>query len=748
MKNNATISYAKDAIKVWDGINASRTGGGVIEVNNARFINNWRSVEFGKYMPIVNNVAYQNISGFNNCTFIVDSNYRAFSSSRAFEGFISLWEVNKIKITNCVFAHQTTGLAPLFASSANMGRGIHALGAGSVTGNNVFSGTRVGIELGNSGNVVASFQATNNVFRNVHTGIINNAHLSMVANKNTFNIGAYPINDLFNLPMQEGIVINAATKFTVQNNIFSIETHNNNTAYGKTGIRVLNTGFIDKSIYKNTFNGLNTSCQAIGRNGGSSSGLQYLCNEFNNSTNWDILVNTTNQISVSTIGLYQGKIDTASGNKFGSVMDIQYPANVTRLRYYYRQNNFIEFPDRTINVIATSTRANTCPDLTIVQLTAGTQMFNTAQQQYTQYKQQYNALLDDGKTAQLLDHVQKAKAQNANGAKQKVNRAAPYLSETVAKAFILNTAAFTGNDVKNVLLDNPELIHNESFKRFVEQQNRLNANQWATVIANSDTAISNRGFLESNLNGSHLSMQLAVDEITNYYLNAEDSIQYDSVAAWLLRKETLVSAYQLVELDWQQRNYSTAFNKLANIPLNYPLDSVEQLIYNDYFSLRNLIFIAQVQGRELNQLNTSEQTQLANIAVRREYYPNFQARSIENYFYGKNWTTKPEFPSMGVQMRPAQPTETQEQPQIVGEFDDWAIYPNPAKEQVMVNLPELETEGSLKIVNLSGQVVYSQMLNLNANQVQINVSDLANGLYILSVENGDTRWAKNLIIQR
>ena len=111
--------------------------------------------------------------------------------------------------------------------------------------------------------------------------------------------------------------------------------------------------------------------------------LPFFCNSFNNSTAYDIVLD--NALSNSALVPSQGSTSKAAGNKFnGSVMDIQYPANVTRLRYYYNQNNFREFPDNVINTNRIITRANTCPDLTISQLTAGTQMFNTAQQQYTQ----------------------------------------------------------------------------------------------------------------------------------------------------------------------------------------------------------------------------------------------------------------------------------------------------------------------------------------------------------------------------
>ena len=749
IKNNGTISYAKNAV--------STQHGGAIIARDARFINNWRAVEFSRYQVLnANGVVGSNKSGFFNCTFRVDDSYRAFNSADKFKGFISAWEVFGIKIQNSVFENNGQTNA-VFQSSNNMGYGIYSLGAGYTVNNCQFKGLRYGVNMGASGNTLSYTNLQTNSFVGNHTGVVVNGQNVLTVRNNQFTVGTYRLNDIaLNTLSQEGVVLNGTPNFTVQNNTFTVPSVRN-TNYWQIGIRAYNTGRIDKTIYKNVFNGLLAASLAQGQNGINRgtfrSGLQYQCNSFNNSTAYDIVLD--NALSNSALAPSQGSTSKAAGNKFNGsplIAQLQYGANgnpATRLQYYYGTGQN-EFPNLVVNANRIFVNdSTTCPDLRMSSLATGTQTFANSKEQYTQYLQQYNALLDDGKTRQLLDQVQRARAQNANGAKQKVNRAAPYLSVAVAKAFVLNTA-FTTNDVKNMLLANPELMQADDIRQWVIAQNRLNNNQLATVLVNSDTMLTNRGILEANLQNAHLYMQLAANEMTEYYLNTTDSVDYDSVAIWLLRKETLVGAYQLVELDWQQRNYSTAFNKLASIPLDYQLDSVEQFIYNDYFALRNLIFSAESQGRELNQLNTSEQQVLKNIATRNEHYPNFQARAIENYFYGKNWTTKPEFPSIGVQMRAAQPTEIEPlpQPQVIGEFNDWAIYPNPAQNNISINLPKLETESSLKIVNLSGQVVYNQVLNPNVSQVQINVSHLANGLYVLSIENGTTRWAKNLVIQR
>lgn len=66
--------------------------------------------------------------------------------------------------------------------------------------------------------------------------------------------------------------------------------------------------------------------------------------------------------------------------------------------------------------------------------------------------------------------------------------------------------------------------------------------------------------------------------------------------------------------------------------------------------------------------------------------------------------------------------------------DKISIYPNPATDEIQVQLSPT-TNYALSIINLTGQVV--KQTNTNNGKATIHVSDLPNGIYILSAQNSD-----------
>jgi len=73
------------------------------------------------------------------------------------------------------------------------------------------------------------------------------------------------------------------------------------------------------------------------------------------------------------------------------------------------------------------------------------------------------------------------------------------------------------------------------------------------------------------------------------------------------------------------------------------------------------------------------------------------------------------------------------------------IYPNPATKTVNLdyNLPTVVNAAKVKIVNLLGAVVKEADLNVNANKLTMDISDLDGGVYFYTLLiNGDTYRTK------
>ncbi len=76
------------------------------------------------------------------------------------------------------------------------------------------------------------------------------------------------------------------------------------------------------------------------------------------------------------------------------------------------------------------------------------------------------------------------------------------------------------------------------------------------------------------------------------------------------------------------------------------------------------------------------------------------------------------------------------------------IYPNPASENITIDLYSVKPENyKLQLMNVSGQVVYVENLNLTASATkkQIDLSTLPQGIYLIQLSNNQNVYSKRII---
>jgi len=86
-----------------------------------------------------------------------------------------------------------------------------------------------------------------------------------------------------------------------------------------------------------------------------------------------------------------------------------------------------------------------------------------------------------------------------------------------------------------------------------------------------------------------------------------------------------------------------------------------------------------------------------------------------------------------------------------GGADDLYIYPNPAHDQMYVDLPD-SFMGITYIVirDLNGKVIYNGERFLDANefrQTSLNVTDIPNGVYVMQVTNNESQVVSEFMKQ-
>jgi len=75
------------------------------------------------------------------------------------------------------------------------------------------------------------------------------------------------------------------------------------------------------------------------------------------------------------------------------------------------------------------------------------------------------------------------------------------------------------------------------------------------------------------------------------------------------------------------------------------------------------------------------------------------------------------------------------------------IYPNPAESQVNIKLSQaITTHTTIELVDISGKAVYAEKIETGEPSLQtINLSALAEGIYLMKISNAEYCITKKLI---
>ncbi len=109
----------------------------------------------------------------------------------------------------------------------------------------------------------------------------------------------------------------------------------------------------------------------------------------------------------------------------------------------------------------------------------------------------------------------------------------------------------------------------------------------------------------------------------------------------------------------------------------------------------------------------------------------FQARSLANYLNGELFFDDVQLCNNLSSYRIGKPSNTSK---------DLSVYisPNPVSDVLTISfLNEIETNGTLSVINSQGEIVYSQKIENNTSQQKIDTHSLQNGIYVIRICNLD-----------
>ncbi len=87
----------------------------------------------------------------------------------------------------------------------------------------------------------------------------------------------------------------------------------------------------------------------------------------------------------------------------------------------------------------------------------------------------------------------------------------------------------------------------------------------------------------------------------------------------------------------------------------------------------------------------------------------------------------------------------------VANATDFQVYPNPATSETSININAANnSDVNVNVTNALGQVVYNKQhsLNTGSNSIKLDCKDLAEGVYIISLESNKTTVTKKLVVSK
>ena len=592
-----------------------------------------------------------------------------------------------------------------------------------------------------SANRINNFVCEYSEFVNTHRGITMKGITGAKLDKNNFLVGAEnpPV-----IPLEShGIYMENCTKYFCQNNTFGTNFN------GDYGIITVNSGDANNEIRNNIFTGLEYGATATGDNfglatDGSEIGLQYLCNEFYNSSYVDVQVTPGNILSPG-IHNRQGACDPSfidipidlqpANNTFSilqptalhftfdaavqhdtyyhysgtnnSIFDIE-PDNAHGINHFYKPTcGPAEFP---------TNKSDVCPEREYTVL-SNRELFSNITQ-LREIIASYFKLIDENNTSGLLTAIN---TENAGQLKNLLLDISPYLSDEVLLMYIASNPP-AGHLQQIILANSPVSDEVMNALSLINLPNGI-----ISQINAAQEGISPRMELMQNISFITFTKDGYSDELFRRYLNDTIDNKLDSLDYLMRFDPSKEHNYLRIGIKLMQANFVDAQNLIndlraaGNANENY-LKLMESLIIiyqcqnkayrlNYDTQLKNEIeAIAQGDRSTKECVNATSLLDLLKIFSLPEIYEAVDLNEVRSLLAND---------------------DKESQIQL------YKVYPNPANNFINIQTNFKYKKIQISLIDLSGKEVYHKII-FDTDYILLENLNCSKGLYFIKVTVDDS----------
>jgi hypothetical protein len=791
VRNGGTIENAVDGVTTmkidaqgnWDW----NYTGGIIQCYNATFKNCGRAAQFLGYTN--HNASNQEIgttSYFRATHFILDNNYKSLDwGNPSYQ--VTIDNSSGINFKKCEFANSNTNITDQNAlgsgiyainSRVNVGAEYYTIGAGGVItpiGRSTFTNMQYGVWTQYPSGSLRNMNVNATDFNNVLGSVTCFTGNKPIVNRCTFTT-AGTFFPSANNAIKWGIGLVGAPTFQVEENVF---TGSYPTTSNEVGIGVLGSGAATNTIYKNKFKNLTVGFETFGDNRGAlaPSGLQFVCNEFNNNKQdnfvGDCFITGLGTCNALGIAFIQGAAATGTTpaisprNKFISSsptaeMNLK---NVTLSPIVYINSttpnplyDLTYYTPTYVNTSAVATSIGGCPsNLNLYKkVLDGKELvkkeivkidIDNNDNDITNIKNLLNATVDGGNTQAVIDEIVAAQSQGIQQTVQELLQKSPNLSDDVIYEVAFADDKFTQITQMLILAANPQAGRNlDLMNRLAEKANPM-PSIMIDYIVNAATFHSNKEKVESLLADLYHQKNDLHKLQYEYFETDTIGIDTDSLYFYAKNADGPQAIYGIISALINQGLTNEAQAFYAAIPSQFRFTINEDQEYSNYGTLMNTLITIKQNNWELKQLDAAAIQELKSlIETGNLNYATLAATSMLRYIEDKYNETYIHIPYDESNTRhaakPAKHKPSLEE--IIGLYGKpqnglsivpFSAYPNPAIESITFtyDFSANINDGKIIISTEAGKVLNTLTMPKNKNKIDVILTNYASGIYLYQV---------------
>jgi hypothetical protein len=350
---------------------------------------------------------------------------------------------------------------------------------------------------------------------------------------------------------------------------------------------------------------------------------------------------------------------------------------------------------------------------------------------------QLNELVDGGNTAELNFEVMTSLPVEGLELRQQLLTDSPYLSDTVMKQAIYKEDVLPNAMIRDILQANPQSAKSDELLSTLDTRFEPMPDYMMDQIMENKSVFGAKELLEAEIQSWKQIRSKAKAELFREFLLDTNIIHpLDSVITFLENENDLQSKYDLALAYWDHDDTQDALLTLYNIPAQFPLNN-RQLsdleLFDTFFGIMKTMMDSSWAASDLDS-NSVEILFYLMEAGNPEIAAHARGLLVKGGFYDYMETIVP--PDI---VKSSSPNKTPaHQSEINTNKEHLRLFPNPAKDYVIVyfNFNALENNAHVTINDMQGKLLKSIKIDSNQNQVVIDLKDISNGLYLVSLHAG------------